>query len=92
MNSHVFECYDEQSDRGQFAKTVDALESYVKKTMKNLEDLASLFAPQQSLPVLTKPPNLVAESGKADNPPDEDNLEVRKQELRELVSKQKQVP
>ena len=41
MNGHVFECYDEQSDRRQFVKTVEALESHVKKTIKNPEDLAS---------------------------------------------------
>lgn len=90
MNGHVFECYDEQSDRRQFTKTVKALESHVKKTMKNPEDLASLFAPQPSLPVLTKPPKPLALSGKVDNPPDEGDLEVWKQDLREL-SKRKQV-
>jgi hypothetical protein len=90
MNGHVFECYDGQSDRRQYAKTVEALESHVKRTMKNPEDLASLFVTQSSLPVLTKPPKPVAESGKADDPPDEGNLEVWKQDLRQL-SKRKQV-
>jgi hypothetical protein len=79
--THVFE----------FAKTVEALESHVKKTMKNPEDLASLFALQPYLPVLTKPPKPVATSGKADDLPDEGDLEVWKQDLREL-SKRKQAP
>jgi hypothetical protein len=32
MNGNVFECYDEQTDRRQFAKTVEALEGYVKES------------------------------------------------------------
>ena len=44
MNANVFECYEEQSDRRQYSKTLEALESYVKKSLKYSEDLASLFA------------------------------------------------
>ena len=36
MNGHVFECYEEQSDRRQYAKTLEALEGYVKKTLNLL--------------------------------------------------------
>jgi hypothetical protein len=43
MNGNVFECYEEQSDRRQYTKTVEALEGYVKKTLKYSEDLAPLF-------------------------------------------------
>jgi hypothetical protein len=41
MNGNVFECYDEQSDRRQYAKTVEALMGYVKKNLKCAEDLKS---------------------------------------------------
>ena len=44
MHGNVFECYDEQADRRQFSKTVEALESHVKKTLKYSEDLTPLFA------------------------------------------------
>jgi hypothetical protein len=30
MNGHVFECYDEQVDRRQYEKTIEALEGYIK--------------------------------------------------------------
>jgi hypothetical protein len=35
MNGCVFECYDEQSDRRQYAKKLEALEVHVKKVLKN---------------------------------------------------------
>ena len=55
MNGNVFECYDEQTDRRQYAKTVEALEGYAKKTLKYAEDLATLFATEMRLPSLEKP-------------------------------------
>ena len=56
MNGNVFECFDEQTDRRQYAKTVEALDGYVKKNLKYSEDLTPLFLTQMTLPVLTKPP------------------------------------
>ncbi|KAI2503212.1 hypothetical protein MHU86_11235 [Fragilaria crotonensis] len=55
MNGNVFECYDEQTDRRQYAKTVEALEGYAKKNLKYAEDLATLFATEMKLPTLEKP-------------------------------------
>ena len=60
MGGNVFECYEEQSDRRQYTKTVEALQGHVKKTMKNPEDLASLFATVCRMPVLIRPPRPVA--------------------------------
>jgi Reverse transcriptase (RNA-dependent DNA polymerase) len=88
MEGHVFECYEEQTDRRQFRKTVDALECYAKKTMKYPEDLAPLFATSSTLPVLAKPPRPLPV------PPAtvaaEDDLEIWKEDLRNL-SKRKSV-
>ena len=44
MNGNVFECHDEQTDRRQFAKTLDALQGYAKKNLKFYEDLKPLCA------------------------------------------------
>ena len=55
MNGNVFECYDEQTDRRQYAKTVEALMGYVKKNLKCAEDLKSLFATDMKTPELEKP-------------------------------------
>ncbi|KAI2492643.1 hypothetical protein MHU86_21919 [Fragilaria crotonensis] len=54
-NGNVFECYDEQTDRRQYMKTLEALEGYAKKTLKYAEDLSPLFASEMKLPVLEKP-------------------------------------
>jgi hypothetical protein len=83
MNGNVFECYDEQTDRRQFAKTVEALEGYVKKNLKYAEDLVSLFATNSKLPELEKPPKPGAEA-------DEVDLEIWKEDIRDL-SKRKRV-
>ena len=55
MNGHVFECYNEQSDRRQYAKTLEALEAHVKKVLKFPEDLALLFAQTMEAPTLVEP-------------------------------------
>ena len=60
MNGHVFECFEEQSDRKQFDKTVEALAEYAKKTLKYSEDLAPLFGDTITLPVLGEPEDLDA--------------------------------
>jgi hypothetical protein len=55
MNGHVFECFDEQGDRRQYSKTVEALEGYVKKSLKFSEDLAPLFATNMIAPTVAMP-------------------------------------
>jgi hypothetical protein len=95
MGGNVFECYEEQTDRRQYIKTVDALQGHVKKTMKYPEDLASLFASECRMPVLVRPPKPVppppvpAAEGEAaqaalDNEEFEADLEVWKADLHEL--------
>jgi hypothetical protein len=44
MNGNVFECHEEQTDRRQYAKTLEALQGYVKKNLKFADDIAPLFA------------------------------------------------
>jgi hypothetical protein len=58
MNGHVFECYFEQGDKRQNARTLEALEGYAKKNLKFSEDFASLFAFEASEPVIEKPVDL----------------------------------
>jgi hypothetical protein len=55
MNGHVFECFDEQGDRRQYAKTVEALQAYMQNTMRYSEDLKPLFAPAMLLPMVELP-------------------------------------
>ena len=55
MNGNVFECFEEQGDRHQYAKTVEALQGYMQKSMKYSEDLAPLFAPTMALPTIELP-------------------------------------
>jgi Zinc knuckle len=55
MNGNVFECYEEQTDRRQFSKTIEALESYVKKHLKYAEDLSKLFGDPMAEPTISMP-------------------------------------
>ena len=66
MNGHVFECFDEQGDKRQYAKTLEALDCYTKKTLKFSEDFAPLFAVESSEPAIEKPSDLVANSSATD--------------------------
>ena len=89
MEGRVFACYEEQTDRWQYRKTVEAaLECYVKKTMKYPEDLAPWFATDSILPGLAKPPRplLVPPATVAA----EDDIKIWKEDLRHL-SKRKNV-
>jgi len=61
MNGHVFECYDEQTDRRQYSKTLEALQEYCKKHLKFAEDLAPLFAVDMYSPVIETPIDLPIE-------------------------------
>jgi hypothetical protein len=47
--------FDEQSDRRQYAKSVEALESYVKKCLTFLEDVSNLFLEEMKEPNLVEP-------------------------------------
>jgi hypothetical protein len=55
MNGHVFQCSEEQTDRLQYRTTLEALQSYVKKSLKYPEDLAPLFALTMTEPVIDMP-------------------------------------
>ena len=55
MNGHAFECYNEQNDRRQYAKTLEALDAHVKKVLEFPEDLAPLFAESMEAPTLVEP-------------------------------------
>ena len=55
MNGHVFQCSEEQTDRLQYKTTLEALQSYVKKSLKYPEDLASLFALTMAEPEIDMP-------------------------------------
>jgi hypothetical protein len=55
MNGHTFGCYDEQGDKRQFVKTLEALAQHARKTYKFSEDFASLFATESSAPSVEKP-------------------------------------
>ena len=55
MAGKVFQCYEEQTDRMQYTKTMEALETHMKKTMTYPEDLAPLFALTMAEPTLAAP-------------------------------------
>jgi hypothetical protein len=77
MNGNVFECHDEQTDRRQFAKTLDALQGYAKKNLKFYEDLKRLFATTMVAPNIDRPvlPKKMDETDEA----------IWKEELKEYV-------
>lgn len=59
MNGNVFQCFSlEQRDRRQYEKTIEALEGYVKKTLKYHEDIVDLFGPDMKNPEIEKPKEL----------------------------------
>ena len=55
MKGHVFECFEEQYDRRQFAKTRDALRAYVTKISSYPEDFAVLFDDEITEPSMVLP-------------------------------------
>jgi hypothetical protein len=57
MNANVFQCYEEQTDRRQFSKTIEALEAYTKKNLKFAEDLAPLSPKKWNNQNSNYPPN-----------------------------------
>jgi polyhydroxyalkanoate synthesis regulator protein len=80
MNANVFQCYEEQTDRRQFSKTIEALEAYTKKNLKFAEDLAPLFAEEMEQPELELPTELPAEHTPVEQA-------IWDQELREFVKR-----
>ena len=52
MNGNVFQCYEEQANRRQYAKTFEALNAYVKKKLIYSADLAPLFATTMRTPTI----------------------------------------
>ena len=61
INGHVFQTSEEQPNRVQFKKTMEALEAYAKTKVTFFEDLAPLFAFTMGEPLVPLP---------ADIPPD----------------------
>jgi len=55
MNGNVFECFEEQEDHLQYAKTLEALDAYTKVKLVFAVDLAPLFATKMSAPSVTRP-------------------------------------
>ncbi|KAI2493285.1 Reverse transcriptase (RNA-dependent DNA polymerase) [Fragilaria crotonensis] len=80
MNANVFECFEEQTDRRQFAKTREALEAYVKKNLKFAEDLTPLFSEEMENPQLEMPVELDPEASIVEKA-------IWDQELREFVKR-----
>ena len=62
MCGHVFECYEEQDDRRQYAKTVETLDAYARKTLHYSADLAPLFAATMIAPTIERPKNIVKDA------------------------------
>ena len=85
MNGHVFECYEEQSDRRQYSKTLEALESHVTTSLKYSEDLATLFAETMATPEIDMPTEPVALASKT-----EEMIYVE-EEKKEFVKRSRQI-
>lgn len=86
MNGNVFECYDEQSDRRQYAKSIEALEGYVKKELTYSEDMAPLFAFEMKEPQVVKPVKAPVPEGYVE---DEADKLLWHEELKEYVKRQR---
>ena len=63
MNGNVFQCYEEQSDRRQYAKMIEALDAYVKKKLTFAADMAPLFASTMAIPAINLPNDLAEGAG-----------------------------
>lgn len=58
MNGHVFQTLEEQPNRVQFKKTMEALEAYAKTKLTFSEDLAPLFAFTMGEPEVAMPADI----------------------------------
>ena len=63
MNGHVFECHGEGTEQKQFAKTVEELQHYANKNLKQTNDLSTLFKKLEK-PTIPLPRNLDADEMK----------------------------
>ncbi|KAI2505104.1 hypothetical protein MHU86_9292 [Fragilaria crotonensis] len=80
MNANVFECFEEQTDRRQFTKTLEAPEAYIKKILKFAEDMTALFADEMEEPRLELPTELDPGASTVENA-------IWDEELREFVKR-----
>jgi hypothetical protein len=55
MGGNVFQCYEEQDDRRQYAKTIEALDAYAKKNLSYTADLSPIFAATMTEPKIERP-------------------------------------
>ena len=63
MNGNVFQCYKEQVDRRQYAKTIKALDAYTRKKLTYSANLAPLFAAKMGVPIVDLPSDLAPGTG-----------------------------
>ena len=65
MCGHVFECFvEEQNDRQQYGKTVEALDAYARKTLSYSADLTPFFATTMTAPTIERPDIIVEDADK----------------------------
>jgi hypothetical protein len=62
MNGHVFQTSEEQPNRVQYKKTMEALEAYAKTKLTFVEDLAPLFAFTMGEPHVALPAKLAEDA------------------------------
>ena len=62
MNGHVFQTSEEQPNRTQYKKTVEALEGYTKTKLTFAEDLAPLFAFTMAEPSIAMPTDVAPQA------------------------------
>jgi len=82
MHGNVFECYSERNDRKQFTKTLEALQEYVKKTVRSPDDMAPLFGDTIKDPTVDEPDDLDKGAGRL-------KQEIWKEEIKEFVKRKR---
>jgi hypothetical protein len=67
MGGNVFQCYEEQDDRRQYAKTIEALDAYAKnKNLSYTADLSPIFAATMTEPKIERPVTIEEGADKLD--------------------------
>ena len=61
MNGNVFQCHGKRKDSRQFKRTMDALQEYSKKNVRNPADLSPLFGSTIKEPTLEMPKDPIAD-------------------------------
>jgi hypothetical protein len=64
MGRQVFECDEEQDDRRQYGKTVEALDAYARETLSYAADLALLFGTTMTTPIVASPEEVADDADK----------------------------